>query len=298
MKKMKKIIKTVQLIVIIVILLTNTVGATANEFRLQKNKDNDPELYSNRGEPMFKFENNKLILIEKNKFPETQTLLDNFYNLPNKKLITTTEKYTSELLQDGGIYGYAKNKSIQFFLYAAVGEKLNWWDLKLSDLHKTHYIEICKLAGNPVKLDTEGSINSTEMLLRKLPKQANKISLYKLEQNTIFSDNWRDAINLQGKSVKITVKRTLTKEDKTILLMEQYREFKEYTSNIDIENMRNFLFRYLDNNASYMSEDRTTDEYVVTEYLKVMQKAENDFQNTILIPKKTLEDWDMTIDDL
>jgi len=292
--------KIVQLLITIVILLTNTVGATANEFRLQKNKDNDPELYSNRGEPMFKFENNKLILIEKNKFPETQTLLDNFYNLPNKKLITTTEKYTSELLQDNDIKWYAENRSIQFFLYAAIGEKLNWWDLKLSDLHKTHYIEICKLAGSPVKLDSEGNINYTEMLMRKMQKQANKISLDKLEQNPIFSDNWRDAENLFDgrKSNEITAKRTLTKDDQTMLMMDEFYQFKFLTSTVDVENMRNFLFRYLDNNASYMSEDRTTDEYVVTEYLKVMQKAENDFQNTILIPKKTLEDWDMTIDDL
>ncbi len=201
--------------------------------------------------------------------------------MQNRKLITTTQKYISDILKDEHLYEYIQNPLIQLFLYSACGKNINWWKLDISNLHKTHYLEICKLSGKPIKLDNKGNVNETEKLLRKMQKQANKVSLLKLKKNSIFGANWNDAENLfdAKKSVDLAGKRNKTKDDKTLLAMDEYYQFKSLTSTVDVQDMKTFLYGQT-GNGSYMAPNKLTDEFVLRQYLEVMAKYEKLFQNT------------------
>ena len=60
--------------------------------------------------------------------------------------------------------------------------------------------------------------------------------------------------------------------------MEGYHDFKEFTSTVDIKDMRAFLSGYL-NDINYMGEG-FTDEFVAGEYLAAMKEMEKDMGNT------------------
>ncbi len=115
----------------------------------------------------------------------------------------------------------------------------------------------------------------------KLVIAANKIPLSSLQKNATFAANFNDAENLfdAKKSNEITAKKTLTEDDKTMLLMQEYYEFKNVPTLIKIESMRGFLFRYK-NAAYYMDSNILDDASITSEYLKTMKQAEKDFKNT------------------
>ena len=139
------------------------------------------------------------------------------------------------------------------------------------------------------------NIDDSKFILTKVFNQANETPLETLMTKPIFEANWGDARNLfyGKKSNELTAQRTLTEDDKTMLAMDQYYKFKGYTSTRDIIDMRAFLFRY-NNDASYMSEEKTTDEFVVDEYLRVMREMEKKFEETKeLKPEIGIEEVEM-----
>ena len=86
--------------------------------------------------------------------------------------------------------------------------------------------------------------------------------------------------------------------------MEQYAQFKKFTSTVDIQDMRAFLSGYLD--MSYIATDIDedtgeeyyviTDEFVAGEYLAAMEQMEKDMGNTTDL--KPVTNREVDIDDL
>ncbi len=122
--------------------------------------------------------------------------------------------------------------------------------------------------------------SDTTKIMKRIMAAANAKPLDELKKGDIFRHNWQDAENLfdSRKSNEITAKSEISKDDKIMLAMDQYFKFKEYPSTRDIEDMRGFLFRYMDD-PSYMRDYQTTDDFVTTQYLKTMASVENDMIN-------------------
>ena len=262
----------------------NTKVATTNLKMVMAHNDKtvwtkNPEYLDGNGEPIFKFENGKLVLTDK-KFIKLQPVLDDFYKIQNKELIKLTENGIIAILRDSGLDQSFENMLIQQFLQAALGNGEMPLRFKgIAEPHQTNFKKIRKLAGNPANLDKDGNINETEQILQKIIDQATKVSLDKLMTNPTFGANFEDAKRLDDKWSELMEKKTLDKDEKTMLVMYEYYKYKGFPKTCIPKAVRAFLSGY-NNDISYMDPNKLTDDFVVSEYIRIMEEYENLFQTT------------------
>ncbi len=147
------------------------------------------------------------------------------------------------------------------------------------NLQDLEYIAFCEKMNQKLP-NLNINTQKNKVVAHILKRKAERIPLNQLKHNPTFGANFNDAKNLQGKSVELTAGgKGLDEDGKIMSAMEQYYYFKDMTSTVDIQDMRNFLI-FMTGDISYDDADKTTDEFVVGEYLRIMAEQEKLFQNT------------------